>query len=180
MITLNKKAAEVCVGTASLTTVHVETGSVHVGTAAPGRPVEQSSTAVSSPSAPHPPISTMTDITGFGLIGHARELALASHVSIAFHAAQVPLLDGALACIHAGHIPGGLTNNRNFAECLVEYAPDVPEDLRQILYDPQTAGGLLISTPDADALTRALIQAGVPAAIIGEVLPESKPCIRIM
>ncbi len=108
----------------------------------PGRPVEQSSTAafgcVESPeNAPHPPISTMTDITGFGLIGHARELALASHVSIAFHAAQIPLLEGALACIHAGHIPGGLTNNRNFAECLVEYSPDVPEDLRQILYDPK-------------------------------------------
>jgi selenide,water dikinase len=167
MTTLNRKAAEVI--------------TAHVGTAAPGRPVEQSSTAVSHPSPnPTPRVSTMTDITGFGLIGHARELALASHVSIAFHAAQVPLLDGALACIHAGHIPGGLTNNRNFAECLVEYAPDVPEDLRQSLYDPQTAGGLLISTPDADALTRALIQAGVPAAIIGEVLPESNPRIRIL
>ena len=88
--------------------------------------------------------STMTDVTGFGLIGHARELLLASDVSIRLHVGQIPLLEGAIDCIHAGHIPGGLTNNRNFAECLVEYDADVPEDLRAMLYDPQTAGGLLI------------------------------------
>ena len=96
----------------------------------------------------------MTDVTGFGLIGHARELLLASTVSIKIHASKVPILEGALACIRAGHIPGGLNNNRNFAECLVEYAADVPDDLRTILYDPQTAGGLLISTPDGEALIK--------------------------
>ena len=94
----------------------------------------------------------MTDITGFGLIGHSREILLASNVSIELQASKVPLLDGALDCIHAGHIPGGLNNNRDFAECLVEYDAHVPEDLRTILYDPQTAGGLLISTPDGEAL----------------------------
>ena len=126
------------------------------------------------------PISTMTDVTGFGLIGHARELLLASDVSIKIHASKVPILEGALACIHAGHIPGGLTNNRNFAECLVEYAPDVPDDLRTILYDPQTAGGLLISTPNGEALIQALNAAGVPAAKIGEVLPNTKPRIQVV
>ena len=66
------------------------------------------------------------------------------------HASKIPLLAGALDCIHAGYIPGGLNNNRNFAECLVEYDEQVPEDLRTILFDPQTAGGLLISTPDGE------------------------------
>jgi selenide,water dikinase len=124
-------------------------------------------------------IHAMTDITGFGLIGHLREILLASNVSATLSAGKVPLLDGALDCIHAAHIPGGLKNNRDFAECLVEYDPGVPDDLRTILYDPQTAGGLLICTPDGEALTQALNQAGVPAVQIGEVLPESKPRIQV-
>jgi len=122
----------------------------------------------------------MTDVTGFGLIGHARELLLASNVSIRIYANKIPILEGALACIHDGYIPGGLTNNRNFAECLVEYAPDVPEDLRAILYDPQTAGGLLVSTPDGEALTKALNAAGIRATKIGEVLPNTKPRIQVV
>ena len=121
----------------------------------------------------------MTDITGFGLIGHAREILLASDVSMKIEAGKIPILEGALACIQAGHIPGGLTNNRNFAECLVEYDEAVPEDLRTILYDPQTAGGLLIATPDAEAVVQALSASQVPAVIIGEVLPNSKPRIHI-
>ena len=124
-------------------------------------------------------IHSMTDITGFGLIGHLREILLASNVSALIHASRIPLLTGALACIHAGYIPGGLTNNRTFAECLVEYDNDVPDDLRTILYDPQTAGGLLISTPDAEAVARALCAAQVPAVIIGEVVPEAKSRIRV-
>jgi selenide,water dikinase len=172
MTTLNKKAAEV------ITAADIQ--DAHVGTAALGRPVEQSSTAHSQAAPDAFPISTMTDVTGFGLIGHARELLLASDVSIKIHASKVPILEGALACIQAAHIPGGLTNNRNFAECLVEYAPDVPDDLRTILYDPQTAGGLLISTPNGEALTKALNAAGVPAARIGEVLPNTKPRIQVV
>jgi len=126
------------------------------------------------------PVHALTDITGFGLIGHAREILLASNVSITIHAGKLPLLPGALDCIHASHIPGGLRNNRNFAECLVEYDDQVPEDLRTILYDPQTAGGLLISTPEGESLTQALNQAGVPAVQIGQVLPNQKPCIRVV
>jgi len=124
-------------------------------------------------------IHAMTDITGFGLIGHAREILLASDVSMKIHAIRIPRLAGALDCIRAGHIPGGLTNNRAFAECLVEYDPDVPEDVRTILYDPQTAGGLFICTPDGQSLTQALNEAGVPAVEIGEVLPNSKPRMLI-
>jgi selenide,water dikinase len=89
------------------------------------------------------------------------------------------VLEGALDCIRAGHIPGGLNNNRAFAECLVEYDDQVPQDLRTILYDPQTAGGLLMSTPEGEALTHALNQAGVAAVQIGEVLPHIRPRIRV-
>src|SRR5690242_12080548 len=87
----------------------------------------------------------MTDITGFGLIGHAREMAIASQVSLRIQSAKVPLLDGALECVRAGYIPGGLKANRDFAECVVKYEPGISEELKTILFDPQTAGGLLIA-----------------------------------
>ena len=125
-------------------------------------------------------VHSMTDITGFGLIGHLREILLASNVSAEISASRVPVLEGALDCIHAGHIPGGLNNNRDFAECTVEYEDQVPEDVRTLLYDPQTAGGLLICTPYAQSLALSLNHSGVPAVQIGEVLPNSKPRIRVM
>jgi selenide,water dikinase len=124
-------------------------------------------------------VPAMTDVTGFGMIGHAREMVLASDVSISISAGSVPLLAGALECVQAGHIPGGLKNNRDFAECLVEYESDVPDDLRALLFDPQTAGGLLIATPDGSSLTSALRDAGVAAIQIGEVLENAKPRIRV-
>ena len=125
-------------------------------------------------------VHSMTDITGFGLIGHAREILLASDVSMTINASKVPILEGALECIHAGHIPGGLNNNRAYAECMVEYDDNVPHDLRTILYDPQTAGGLLICTPEGPALAQALNAAGVPAVQIGEVQPNVKPRIKVL
>ena len=125
------------------------------------------------------PVHSMTDITGFGLIGHLREILLASNVSATLYAGRVPLLAGALDCIRAGHVPGGLKNNRDFAECLVEYDEHVPDDLCAVLYDPQTAGGLLICSPNSEALTQALNQAEVPAVQIGEILPDSKPRIHV-
>jgi selenide,water dikinase len=124
-------------------------------------------------------VSAMTDVTGFGLVGHAREMVLASDVSISISAGKVPLLEGALACVRAGYIPGGLKNNREFAECLVGYDAGIPEGVRALLFDPQTAGGLLISTPDGQPLTRALNDAGVAAVEIGQVLPSAKPRIQI-
>ena len=125
-------------------------------------------------------VSAMTDITGFGLIGHAREMALASNVSLALHAGRIPLLAGALDCVRAGHIPAGLKNNREFAECLVQYDDGVPDDVRTLLFDPQTAGGLLMSVKaDGSDWVAKLNAEGVPAAQIGEVLPESKPRILV-
>ena len=127
-------------------------------------------------------VHSMTDITGFGLIGHAREMALGSNVSLRLFASHVPLLEGALECVREGFIPGGLTANREFAECLVSYEDSVPQDVRTILYDPQTAGGLLISIAeeDADELLRELNEASVGAAIIGEVVESRKPVIEVV
>ena len=126
-------------------------------------------------------VHSATDITGFGLIGHAREMALGSGAAIHIYSGRIPLLEGALDCVHAGYIPGGLRANREFAECLVGYDPGVPEELRTILFDPQTAGGLLLSVAREDAapMLEELKAAGVEAAEIGEVLPESKPLIRV-
>jgi selenide,water dikinase len=124
----------------------------------------------------------MTDVTGFGLIGHAREMALGSDVSLRINASRVPLLSGALECVRAGYVPGGLNANREFAEGCVEYAAGVREELRTILYDPQTAGGLLISVaPHArEPLATALNDAGVPAAEIGDVIARTHPLISIL
>jgi selenide,water dikinase len=127
-------------------------------------------------------VHAATDVTGFGLIGHAREMAAGSGVSLRIDSAKVPLLEGAMDCVRAGFIPGGLKNNREFAECLVGYEANVPEEIRTILFDPQTAGGLLLSVArsDADSLVTALNNVGVPAVEIGEVLPQGKPLIRVV
>ena len=123
----------------------------------------------------------LTDVTGFGMIGHAREVALASKVSLRLHAGRIPLLEGALDCVRAGHIPGGLKANREFAECVVGYDGGISEEIKTMLFDPQTAGGLLISVAAEDAveLIRALDAAGVAAVEIGEVLAEGKPLITV-
>jgi len=123
----------------------------------------------------------MTDVTGFGLIGHAREMARGSGVSLRISAAKIPLLDGALECVRRGYVPGGLKSNRSFTEGCVEYGADVPEDVRTVLYDPQTAGGLLISIAAADAgrLLKKLAEAGVCVAEIGEVLEKRAPLITV-
>jgi len=123
----------------------------------------------------------MTDITGFGLIGHAREMARASGISMQMYASRVPLFQGALECVRAGYIPGGLKANRNFAEACVEYLDAVPEEVRTLLFDPQTAGGLLISVAggDTERMMAELRGAGVEAAGIGEILPKQTPLITV-
>jgi selenide,water dikinase len=123
----------------------------------------------------------MTDVTGFGLIGHAREMALGSGMSLRLFASAVPLLPGAIACVERGFVPGGLQNNREFASSCVEFDASVAENLRTIFYDPQTAGGLLVSVnrTHAGALVDKLHEFGIPAARVGEVLPRTKPLIQV-
>ncbi len=126
-------------------------------------------------------VHAMTDVTGFGLIGHMREVARGSGVSVRLFTSKVPLLEGALECVQRGYVPGGLKSNRGFAESCVEYA-DVQEDLRTLLYDPQTAGGLLISVAEGDAerLVAQLGEAGVNGIEIGEVVEKRKALIAVM
>jgi selenide, water dikinase len=173
MTTLNKAAAEVITGANNPLSSRPSASSRS----------ERARVEGPLPSDHNPPfaVHALTDITGFGLIGHAREMALASGVSLRLRASAVPLLAGALECVRAGYIPGGLKANREFAECLVGYDDGIPDDLRTMLFDPQTAGGLLISVAPEDAadLGRALAAAGVAAAQIGEVVPEAKPLIQV-
>ena len=90
-----------------------------------------------------------TDITGFGLLGHAREMALASGVTLEIDAAALEFLPGALEYSAAGARPGGLNNNREFASCAVRIEGAIDDALEALLYDPQTSGGLLLAqAPD--------------------------------
>jgi selenide, water dikinase len=118
-------------------------------------------------------VHAMTDVTGFGLMGHGREMAMGSGVTIEIVVEDVPRIEGALDAIHLGAIPAGLLANREFAECVSADAPgsEIPDDLRTLLYDPQTAGGLLISIApeNADAILSSLHSTGLNAAKIGFV-----------
>ena len=122
-----------------------------------------------------------TDVTGFGLIGHARELAAGSGVSLRFDSSKLEWIDGALDCARAGHLAGGLKNNRDFLGGCVEFAPGVPADVQTLLFDPQTSGGLLVAlAPEqAEAAAKALRQAGSAAMTIGEVLPKTSPLLAV-
>jgi selenide, water dikinase len=119
-------------------------------------------------------VHAMTDVTGFGLMGHARELAFGSGMRIELIVDQVPRMQGALEAIARGAIPGGLLTNREFAECISADAPGaaIPDDVRALLYDPQTAGGLLLSAAagSSGALLQSLRDAGVAATKVGSVL----------
>jgi len=126
-------------------------------------------------------IHAMTDVTGFGFVGHAREMALGSGVSLRLRASAVPLLPGAGECVARGLMPGGLHSNREFAAGCVECDVNVTDEMRNLLYDPQTAGGLLVSVSrtQAAALVEKLREAGIAAAEVGEVLAKTRPMIHI-
>jgi selenide, water dikinase len=113
-------------------------------------------------------VRACTDITGFGLIGHASEMASASGCTIEIDSASVPLLPGARALVN-GNVPGGGRTNEQHFSPGVELGAATDPELVQLLYDPQTSGGLLVSiVPDhADAALDALTSAGVPAIRIG-------------
>ena len=115
-----------------------------------------------------------TDITGFGLIGHAREVAIASGVTLEIEVDRVRLLPGALDYARAGAVPGGLNNNREFASCAVETARDLPRELEDLLYDPQTSGGLFYTLPERDAAK------ATKAWRVGRVVERGAHAIRLL
>jgi selenide,water dikinase len=113
-----------------------------------------------------------TDVTGFGLLGHLRELAFASGLSARVDAAGVGVLAGAMELAEAGHLPGGALRNREFLEPWVEFERSVPEAMAALLNDPQTSGGLLmaVAPEGAAALADALVGAGAAAHDVGVLL----------
>jgi selenide,water dikinase len=115
-----------------------------------------------------------TDVTGFALLGHAWEMACASKVTIEITAREVPLLEGALELASQGMLTSGDKTNREYVGADVEIAPSVDQNLVKLLFDPQTAGGMLIAIAEekADALLRTLTAHYTNARAIGRVLRE--------
>ena len=111
----------------------------------------------------------VTDVTGFGLLGHALEVARASNLSIEFDHRCIPLLPGALDYSSRGFCAGGLKANRDFFSCNVTWNADVPEDHRNVLFDPQTSGGLLLFVPEDSCpdLLESLAEADLFAVEVG-------------
>jgi selenide, water dikinase len=125
-------------------------------------------------------VHACTDVTGFGLLGHAAEMIEGDAVGLAFDAGAVPLFPEALAYAEAGLTPGGLQRNHDHRASMIDVAPSVSRPLLDLLYDPQTSGGLLAAVPaeQAAALLQRLRGAGVAAAIVGEVV--ATPAGRIV
>ena len=122
-----------------------------------------------------------TDITGFGLMGHAKELAEGSSLTVELWPNRVPILPKALELARDGIIPAGAYRNLDFAGPEVERAGEFPQEVLDCLYDPQTAGGLLVSIPEdrAEELLRRLADSGVSAAAVGAVRPRGEKLPRI-
>jgi selenide,water dikinase len=123
-------------------------------------------------------VHACTDVTGFGLVGHAREVALASGVTIEIETAALRYLPGALEYARAQAVPGGLRNNRSFYACDLETAHGLAEEVLDLVHDPQTSGGLLISLPDAQA---AALEARLPEAFrAGRVTRRQRTPLRLL
>ena len=124
-----------------------------------------------------------TDITGFGFIGHAMEMVSASQVGMVIQSKDIPIFSEAIEYARLGLIPGGAHANRDFFSCRVEVHSNVPDLLVDILYDPQTSGGLLISLPshEAERLVEALKKEGnIDSCIVGKVVEEPRGKIQIV
>ncbi len=118
-----------------------------------------------------------TDITGFGFLGHALQMAQNSGVGFVIRAGALPFFPEAVAFSEAGFLPGGLERNREYYSSCVRFASPVSEHLQRILSDPQTSGGLLISVgaASADRLLTEMKRAGIgQAAVIGDVVAEPR------
>ena len=124
-----------------------------------------------------------TDVTGFSLMGHSCEMAEASGVTLQIRAGSVPVMACAREMAQMGLIPAGAYRNRDFFGPRVQMGADVPLDLSDVLFDPQTSGGLLVALPESDAETYVarLRELGQPAAIVGSAVARSAgdPSVRV-
>ena len=125
-------------------------------------------------------VHACTDITGFGLIGHASEMAAASHVTLSIRADDIPVFEGVRELVRKNR-SGGMANNQEHFESSVDMAAGVDPDLQDLLYDPQTSGGLLFAMDQlqADLALQLLEREGVKAARIGAVAPRGARIVQI-
>jgi selenide,water dikinase len=116
-------------------------------------------------------VHACTDITGFALLGHGYEMAEKSGVRLHFHVNQLPFLDGAKRYADEWLFPGGACRNQQCYERHVAFAPDIPDELRQLLFTPETSGGLLVAVPPdkVKMLTALFASEGQPCWLVGEV-----------
>jgi selenide,water dikinase len=123
-----------------------------------------------------------TDVTGFGLLGHLRNMLRASGVAAVVHAGDVPLLPGVMPLIDAGHIPAGSARNLSDLADDVAWGAIVPRHVRTVLTDAQTSGGLLISVPadGAEELLEELEGKAPVAAVVGRVVEGSAGSIKVL
>ena len=130
-----------------------------------------------------PDIHACTDITGFGFLGHACEMIEDSDVGMLIHASSVPYFPGLRELVEKKIVPGGLERNRQYRSKLIEFDPSCPDWMVDILFDPQTAGGLLIALPESQAemLVGRMRSNGIAeAAIVGEIMSKPKGKIRVL
>lgn len=133
------------------------------------------------------PIHAVTDVTGFSLLGHAREMALGDPssgiepVSLEFDYTAFEYLPGAADAARQGHLSGGLKNNRAFIGDCAAFESNVPQEYQDLLFDPQTSGGLLVAlgVETADAALATLARHGVHAQRVGRVLAKTSPLIFV-
>ena len=128
-------------------------------------------------------VHACTDVTGFGFLGHAAEMLTDTDFGMVIKSSGVPFFPETKGLVEGGFLPGGLSRNRDFRKGMVEFNKDVPQYMRDILFDPQTSGGLLmaVAKTKASSLIDALREAGVSdAAIVGEVVkkPRGKIIVR--
>jgi selenide,water dikinase len=126
-------------------------------------------------------VHSVTDITGFGFLGHAWEMATASGVSLRFDSAKIELIEGALECVRGGFIAGGLNKNQEFLGNCVQFTDHVGSELQKLLLDPQTSGGLLVSIqPEtAEEACCRLIRAGCSSMQVGKVVEKTSPLMEV-
>jgi selenide,water dikinase len=118
-------------------------------------------------------VNAITDITGFGLLGHAFEMAEASKVTLRLKAGLLPILSGMEGLAAMGILPAGLYHNKKYLKGKISISSEVPEALTDLAFDPQTSGGLLISVSEdrASVLLKLLKESGVKdATVIGKVV----------
>jgi selenide,water dikinase len=130
----------------------------------------------------HFPVGACTDVTGFGFIGHLSEMVAGSGCSVEIDSGSMPLIHGAIEFAQMGLIPAGAYKNREFWEHMVHIASKVPREIEDILFDPQTSGGLLmaVDTSAAKDLLQSLIKKKVSSAVIvGRVVDGDQERIRI-